>query len=110
MGTNYYARINICKDCGRYDEIHVGKSSAGWVFSFQYNGGKFYKNISEMKKWLKSKRIFDEYDEEISYDEFWEMVKEKQRNKKNRNHAESYKDYPSEQVIGGYSFSDVEFC
>ena len=33
MGTNYYLRTNICEDCGRYDETHVGKSSCGWKFS-----------------------------------------------------------------------------
>lgn len=35
MGTNYYLRINNCEPCGRYDQIHVGKSSAGWSFGFR---------------------------------------------------------------------------
>jgi hypothetical protein len=26
MGTNYYARLNHCECCGRYDETHVCKS------------------------------------------------------------------------------------
>lgn len=26
MGTNYYARLNHCACCGRYDETHVCKS------------------------------------------------------------------------------------
>ena len=43
MGTNYYTKINNCDKCGRYDKIHLGKSSAGWQFYFQYNGGKYYK-------------------------------------------------------------------
>jgi len=36
MGTNYYLRQNTCPHCGRGDEqIHIGKSSAGWCFSLQ---------------------------------------------------------------------------
>ncbi len=33
MGTNYYAHFNTCTCCARHDEVHIGKSSAGWVFS-----------------------------------------------------------------------------
>lgn len=107
MGTNYYTTLNNCDKCARYDQIHLGKSSGGWQFSFQYNGGKFYKNIPEMKKWLKGKEIKDEYDDIISYKDFWKMVEEKQ--KEINNHALSFASHGSEQVIGGYSFSDCEF-
>ncbi len=42
MGINYYHRTNICKECGRYDERHIGKSSHGWQFSFHgYNFSEF---------------------------------------------------------------------
>ena len=34
MGTNFYIRYNKCSCCDRYDELHVGKSSYGWSFSF----------------------------------------------------------------------------
>lgn len=38
MGTNYYLRHNACGGCGRYDDIHIGKQSAGWSFLFRaYN-------------------------------------------------------------------------
>ena len=33
MGTNYYLHYKICPTCGRYDELHIGKSSVGWCFS-----------------------------------------------------------------------------
>lgn len=107
MGTNYYIRADECKLCHRGSEkIHLGKSSWGWQFSFQYNGGEYYKDVKEMKLWLKGKQIWNEYDDKISHKEFWELVKEK---KAGLNHA---KRYPSEteQVIDGYSFSDIEFC
>lgn len=112
MGTNYYTKINNCGHCGRFDEIHLGKSSFGWQFSFQYNGGKFYKNVPEMKEWLKDKEIKDEYGKVVSHKEFWDMVAIKQT-AQNKNHAleaiKSDKSSYYEEVIDGYSFSNVEF-
>jgi len=33
MGTNYYLKKEKCEHCGRGDpDLHIGKSSAGWVF------------------------------------------------------------------------------
>ena len=113
MGTNYYTKENECPHCGRHETIHLGKSSYGWQFSFNYNGGEYYKNVKEMKEWTKSKVIKNEYGDLVSYEEFWKMVSDKQK-KSNLNHAEYVKKkYPNsshhEYVIDGYSFSDVEF-
>lgn len=109
MGTNFYVKQKRCKTCGHQAEasIHLGKSSHGWQFTFQYNGGRWYKNVEEMKKWLKSKHIEDEYGTTIPYNVFWQLVEEKQTKEK-RNHA---KEYPSNRdfMIDGYSFSDCEF-
>lgn len=108
MGTNYYVKTETCPTCGhKPEEIHLGKSSIGWTFSFQYNGGNFYKNVQEMKEWLKDKKIEDEYGRDISHDDFWKMVKRKQKEK--NCHA---RDYPggTEMLIDGYSFSDTWFC
>ena len=101
MGTNYYVKINYCEKCGRGDEIHLGKSSMGWKFSFQYNSGEFYKNVFEMQEWLRDKRIKDEYGARISYKDFWEMIEKKQKIKD-----------PEESdaiIINGYKFFDREF-
>ena len=119
MGTNYYIDINKCESCGRKDQIHLGKSSMGWQFTFQYNGGKYYKNVDEMKEFLNDKQIYCEYNGEISNKEFWEMVKTKQI-PDNKNHAEymisgEAEYYPPGEakkfnyVIDGYSFTDSEF-
>ncbi len=112
MGTNYYTRINECKHCKRFENIHLGKSSAGWQFSFQYNGGQYYQNIKEMKDFLKDKIIKDEYDHIVTHDKFWEMVESKQKNKLNhvdymkKNHPNySERDFK----IDGYSFTDCDF-
>lgn len=114
MGTNYYTITKTCPTCGnKPDGIHLGKSSVGWQFSFQYNGGQYYKSVSEMKEWLKNKQIETEYGEIVSQEVFWKMVESKQ-NRKNQNHAEYAKrEYPNsshkELIIDGYSFSDYEF-
>jgi len=99
MGTNFYTKINHCNDCGRYDEIHLGKSSYGWKFCFQLNGEKFYKNVDEMRDWLKYKEIKDEYGATISKEDFWKMVEEKQNGKNSED----------EIIIDGYSFINREF-
>lgn len=113
MGTNYYTISKECPTCGHKPEaIHLGKSSFGWQFSFQYNGGQYYKNVPEMREWLKDKKIEDEYGTEISHEEFWKMVADKQT-RENKNHAlEMIKSDESsyhENVIEGYSFTDAQF-
>lgn len=35
MGTNFTWRTGDCTACGRFDEHHVGKSSAGWSCLFR---------------------------------------------------------------------------
>jgi len=80
MGTNYYAKLDECDKCKRYKEIHLGKSSYGWAFHFQLNDREYYKNIDEMKKWLRGKKIVDEYGRNVTKKEFWEMVELKQAN------------------------------
>jgi len=107
MGTNYYINQEKCSHCGHEPKrIHLGKSSFGWQFSFQYNGGKYYKNVDEMTVWLRDKTIIDEYGQEITQDDFWKMVQSKQGEK--LSHA---KEHPSDVdfVIDGFSFSDCEF-
>jgi len=67
MGTNYYARINICEHCKRYNEIHIGKSSFGWKFGIEMHEG-YYENFESFINFIKRKdvKIFDEYGKEIS--------------------------------------------
>lgn len=94
MGTNYYVTTNVCPTCGRGDErIHVGKSSMGWSFSFAWNDGEYYKSLAEFKKWLKGKKILDEYDKPISQKEFWEMVEAKKDGLTLETYYEKYPDH-----------------
>src|SRR5574343_145495 len=87
MGTNYYIRKNMCSHCQRAEEeVHIGKSSYGWIFHFQYNSGKYYQYIEEMRESTKKKVIFNEYWKEVYYTKFWNMVDEAQ-NKKNEKYT-----------------------
>lgn len=108
MGTNYYARINICKCCNRFDELHIGKSSAGWTFSFHsiperelvcWQDWYIFLNEPNVK-------IFNECGEEITSDNFIELVNSKKSAR--HNHAE---EYPEGSYLDpeGNSFSNGEF-
>jgi len=102
MGTNYYTKIKECKHCGRFEEIHLGKSSAGWKFCFNLNGGKYYKNYEELKEFLQDKVIKDEYGKVVSFETFIKLIKNKQSEKNDQN------DYGAIN-ISGYIFYDCEF-
>ena len=107
MGTNYYARINICKCCNNPEEIiHIGKSSFGWTFTFHATD-----EIRNYKEWLEilcqsGTKIFDEYDREISLVDFGKLVDSKKDEK--NNHAKQYSEgsYVDKE---GHSMSEGEF-
>jgi len=117
MGTNYYARINCCEHCDRPEKIiHIGKSSAGWTFSFHAT--------DEIRSWLEWKefldkpnvRIFNECNEEISFEDFEKLVESKKSEPNNhvlycREMRES-DSYLQTQFLDeeGNSFSEGEFC
>jgi len=71
MGTNYYARTVL-------DNTHIGKASSGWTFSFHATD-----KIKSYKQWLKILdvdyvKIYNEYGELLSLDEFKAIVKNKE--------------------------------
>lgn len=69
MGTNYYLREDACPHCGRSDsQLHIGKSSAGWCFSLHVIPEEGLNSLEDwQKRWsLPRRKIFDEYDREVS--------------------------------------------
>ena len=56
--------------------LHIGKNSWGWTFQFQAYPEKKLIDTQSWRDFTKYGYIYDEYDDEISYDEFWEMVEE----------------------------------
>jgi hypothetical protein len=109
MGTNYYA---VKKKPTIREPLHIGKSSVGWKFLFQevnkYNCFDEDLEIHTFNQWkdfLENNDeivILNEYDEEISVDEFLDLVAEKQKNN-NKDNFEYCKN------VNGYRFSDREF-
>ena len=99
MGTNYYVRY-------RYEEIHIGKSSIGWTFTFHATD-----KIRSYKQWItflsrKDVNIFDEYGKKVSLKEFKKLVES--RKDAEHNHA---KEYPEGSYLDekGNSMSEGEF-
>ena len=87
MGCNFYLRKNECTCCNRYDEIHIGKSSHGWTFSFKgydknhYEDNGFDKPIKSWKDWKevlnKEDNIYDEYGQKISLEELEALIEDR---------------------------------
>lgn len=111
MGTNYYAHTKVCNHCDRPEEqIHIGKSSCGWTFSFHSTD-----EIRSYIQWLevlskKDCRIVDEYGRECTLEDFKKMVEAKRD--ASSNHAIYCKDEPYDHSFldsEGNSFSEGEF-
>lgn len=64
MGTNYYLHRPKCRCCGRAPErLHIGKSSAGWVFALVIHPQENIVSLSDWKDiWSDpGNEIIDEY-------------------------------------------------
>ncbi len=88
MGTNYYAELNFCPNCERFDKIHLGKSSAGWKFAIEIHE-LYYKSFEEFADFIQKEevKIYDEYGEEFTANELLDIIFLKQ---KGRSHFEDY--------------------
>lgn len=73
MTTTYYFRENHCNCCGRYDEIEIGTSAAGWVFQlFAYDDGP--QSAGAWRQRWRRGEIYDEYGRLVPADEMQEIV------------------------------------
>lgn len=105
MGTNYYLRKHIPlpklerikklvnptdiydgklqEALEEFQEIHIGKSSCGWQFLFDHNNWQYYdKTKASINQFiceeiLKGGQFVNEYGEEVSLKDFWELVESK---------------------------------
>lgn len=116
MGTNYYAVRNR-PTCSR--PIHIGKASMGWMFLFEAKNENWsdppvvWNSWDQVKDWLyeytvKSTEfaIIDEYDRVISYDDFLQMVEERQEDEICRSNPRNFEFCRN---VNGYRFDDTEF-
>ena len=125
MGTNYYIQMKTTSDERALlhrlkttpERLHLGKSSAGWQFSFQgfksswdtepLLDGKIVTSFDDWMDVLDSGKfdIVDEYGDFKSVEEFKNLVASKREGK---NHAETF---PRDSLVdsGGYSITFNEF-
>jgi hypothetical protein len=92
VGTNYVLRQTECPACHRTDEIHIGKKSHGWSFSFRgyrhqlldpshpdwgfEHNSPFGEPVLSRADWIRvvggyDGRVFDEYHREIADPVAW---------------------------------------
>ena len=117
MGTNYYA---VRRKLTLEEPIHIGKSSAGWLFAFQSINEAWrdipvvWNTYNQVKEWLykyASKpdspyAILDEYDREVSFEEFVKMIDEMQKDPKRLKNSDNFTHGKN---IDGYRFYDEDF-
>ena len=77
MGTNYYAKLNYCEHCQRYEEFHLGSSSSRWCFSLHVYPDDGINTLNDLMNHIGDNQIYNEYDEEISKAEFLNSVMER---------------------------------
>jgi len=108
------------------DEIHIGKASNGWEFTFNHNNWQYFdKSKKSLKDFVSQCKIIDEYGQVISHDEFWKMVESKKGGLNSERYAELWdeihpnqpKPYymtsgrPTEIEVDGLRFStSTKFC
>lgn len=99
--------------------IHIGKSSAGWLFCFQEQNTYIddvpveWHNYKQVKDWLNKyvtkKKMFvikDEEDRELSVKELFDLIDTKQKEERNLNNSDNFK-YCNN--VDGYRFSNGDF-
>lgn len=96
MGTNYYWIEKRCSECKRGEEIHIGKSSAGWCFGvhvYPENGIRRLENWKD--KWAKEKGfIRDEYNREIPMREMIKIIENRMGEELGNNSPIKIQDHP----------------
>lgn len=115
MGTNYYV---VKSKPSVNPPIHIGKSSAGWMFLFHEQDDIWrdppivWHSFNDIKTWLEeyvvNKRsyvIMDEYDRTIDYREFIEKIETKQKQDKDNPDNFSFC-----KNVDGYRFDSSDFC
>ncbi len=77
MGTNYYLEQGQCSHCGHEEEpLHIGKSSAGWVFALRVYPELGLNTLADwIRFWLRKEyHIIDEYHHLVDPKEMLEII------------------------------------
>lgn len=106
-------------DIDEQKSVHIGKSSFGWLFNFQFQDTDIdgvhieWHNYNQVKKWLEEyvtkQKLFvikDEEDREVTVEELFELIDTKQKDPRNLNNPDNF-EYCSN--VDGYRFSSGDF-
>lgn len=113
MGTNFYwhKEGERCPTCGRHDdeELHIGKSSVGWEFSFRGYPELGLTSWAAWKNKLQEDggKIVSEYGNALSLEEFRKKVEDRQHPSGLRNSVHT--DPTGWKDAFGYGFHEREF-
>lgn len=109
MGTNFYYSYNRCECCGREDRLHIGKSSAGWTFSFQAHQEPSIRSYTDWLDFFMRRDgiILDEYGRNYTVEGFREVVENRPNGLLNA--AVEYPAHGSYLDPDGHSFDEQEF-
>lgn len=104
------------EDAKKENYTHICKFSFGWQVCFDHNWGKFYEpNRKSLEEFLSEEgtHIEDEYGDKITYDEFWDFVKNHNENPRNKWTSESYRKWEEEtngRRFTNYCLDYIERC
>ena len=114
MGTNFYckriptqeqlnsiAKLVVSKQIDEAidklneanERIHICKCSCGWQVGFDHNNGEYYQPTRKSLEEFLSQPgmvIFDEYNNEYTYDEFWKEIDEHNANSRNTQDSKKF--------------------
>jgi len=106
-------------DLEEREQIHIGKSSGGWLFCFQSQHTKIndvpviWNSYDDVKNWLEKYVtedntfvILDEYGKKLTVKKFINLVDTIQKNKKNLENPDNFR---YSRNVKGYRFSDGDF-
>jgi hypothetical protein len=95
MGTNYYTEECQCDHCGRGGKrLHIGKSSAGWVFALHVVPESGLNDLGDWERFWEGKTIVDEYGQDIEASEMINIITNRSGGKK-ESAPYGYKDWSS---------------
>jgi len=98
MGTNYYLKPKKFLFFESQEQIHIGKSSAGWCFGLHVYPEQNINDLDDWKPLFKKGNIYDEYGNKISYDKMIDVITKRKSDK-----DWTFKDF------GGYYSSEEDF-
>jgi len=107
MGTNYYAHLNFCPHCERYDRVHIGKSSGGWKFAIEIHE-LYYNSLKDFEEFIQKEQveIYNSYGDKVEPKEIFKLIDNCSKEKSHFDDfpEERYKDCDEADLFkGGFS-------